>query len=76
MEKITLDSNSMYSVDCIIRESDKYSELAYLKLIKRTGNDDESLVTTELFLTTEQLKSLGLFLTNRATQIKSNQKSR
>lgn len=59
----------------IVRESDKYSQLAYLKFV-RPGTADDAIHSSDVFLTADELSKFGKFLITQAVLIQNMQDAR
>lgn len=75
MATLQINSHSLFDTSVIIRESDKYSQLAYLKFIRSYDSEDKT-PCSDMFLTVTELHDLGKFLIAQATMIQNAQDSR
>ena len=65
----------MFSTSVTIRESDKYSQAAYVKFTRGYTPEDFS-GCNEMFLSIDQLETLGALFTSEAARIRSEQDAR
>jgi len=75
MTTYRIDNKDSYVTEIIVGESDKYTNLAYLKF-SRDNLVEEIRGVNEMFITTEELRSFGEFLVEQADLIKEEQASR
>ena len=65
----------MYTTSVTVRESDKYSQNAYLKFA-RSYNPDDNTGCSEMFLSLTELENLADTLKQVAARIRSQQDAR
>lgn len=75
MSTLKIDIDSTFDLDITVQESDKFSELIYVKF-ERNYRADNVYGCDELFMTASQLDSLGRFLIRQANEIQLSQDSR
>lgn len=75
MTTLKIDTNSTFDLDITLRESDKYSGLAFLQFEKNYG-EGQSHGSSQMFLTPEQLDTIGRFLIDQASKIQAEQEIR
>ena len=75
MSKLVIDSNSMFNIEVTCRESDKYTQNAYVKFVRNYLPENIRGVD-EMFLTPDQLENLGRFFVRQAAEIRGEQKYR
>lgn len=74
MSQLRIDANDMFTIDITVRESDEYSKNVFVKFERNfycSGNECD-----EMFLTVDQLESLGRFLCRQADDIRCTQANR
>ena len=72
MSLLQIRANPNFTIDVVVRESDKYSELVYIKFERNTIDGDIER-TSEAFLTPNQLDQLGRYLIRQAEEIAAMQ---
>jgi hypothetical protein len=70
-----IDNNDSYVTEVSVGESDKYTKLAYLKLV-RDNLAEEIRGVNEMFVTTSELRTFGQFLVDQADAIEIEQRTR
>jgi hypothetical protein len=75
MTTYRIDNNDSYVTEVSVGESDKYTRLAYLKLV-RDNLIEEVRGINEMFVTTAELRSFGEFLVEQADSIEAEQSTR
>ena len=75
MSTLSIRSNTAFTVDVTVRESDKYSLDAFVKF-QRSYIPEGIEACNEMFLTLDQLENLGRFFVRQASEIRSMQDSR
>ena len=75
MTNYRVNSNETFTIDVAVRESDKYTESAYLRFEKH-DIPEEIRGCHEMFLTVDELANLGKFLQEQSQIIKDLQLSR
>ena len=75
MATLKLDIDSTFDVDVTVRESDKYSQLAFVKF-EKNFHPEGIHACNELFLTPTQLDLLGRFFIRQADEMQSIQSLR
>lgn len=72
MTQLKIGTNSGFSLNATVRESDEYSEKAYVKF-ERQYIPEGINGCNEFFLTPDELEDLGNFLAEQAIQIRKAQ---
>lgn len=72
MASLKIDVDSTFYVDVTVRESDKYSKLAFVKF-EKNFSADRIHSCDEMFLNPLQLELLGRFLVRQADEIRTAQ---
>ena len=75
MTSLRIDSNESFSTEVTVRESDKYSQAAYVKF-ERHYIPEEVRGVNEMFMTPNELETLGRFLCRQADEIRRQQNER
>jgi hypothetical protein len=75
MATMSLNVNPAFTLDVMVRESDKYSGAVYMTT-KHYVNKDTVRGVHEMFMTPDQLELFGNFLIRQAKEIQQEQKSR
>lgn len=75
MTTYRIDHNDSYVTEVSVGESDKYTKLAYMKLM-RDNLAEEIRGVNEMFITTAELRSFGEFLVEQAEMIEAEQRTR
>jgi hypothetical protein len=75
MTTYRIDNNDSYVTEVSVGESDKYTQLAYLKFA-RDNLVEEIRGVNEMFVTTQELRSFGQFLVDQADSIEIEQATR
>ena len=75
MTTYRIDNNDSYVTEVSVGESDKYTQLAYLKFA-RDNLVEEIRGVNEMFITTAELRSFGEFLVEQADSIEAEQGTR
>lgn len=75
MAKLRIDNNETYVTEVTVRESDKYSEFAYVKF-DRNMIPEEIRGCNEMFITPNQLELLGKFFVRQAEEIRQEKRLR
>jgi len=75
MEMFRISTGKDFSIEVSVRESDKYTEAAYVKIARLHELADVS-GTIEMFMTPAQLDLLGRFLIRQAEELSTAQKIR
>jgi len=75
MSQLQININPVVTLDVTVRESDKYTNSAYVKF-EHHMSSVEIQGCNEMFLTPEQLDQLGRFLMHQADEIRSAQFNR
>ncbi len=74
MSSYRIDSNETVSTDIEVRESDRYTEMVYLRFTRSTNTSTSRC--DEMCITPEELEALGKHLISRAKDIKTEQTNR
>jgi len=69
MSQLRIDANDMFTIDITVRESDPYTKAVFVKF-ERNYLPESRQGCDEMFLTTDQLESLGRFLCRQADEIR------
>jgi len=69
-----IHTDSTFTLDVTVHESDKYTGAVYLKFEQEYA--DKILGCNEMFMTPLQLDSIGRFLVNQANEIQAEQTAR
>jgi hypothetical protein len=75
MATLRIDSNETFQTEVTVRESDKYTQMVYVKF-DRNYLLEEIRGCDEMFLTPAQLDQLGRFLVRQADAIRIAQRHR
>ena len=75
MAQLRINVNPTVTLDVTVRESDEYTESAYVKF-EHHMSSEEIQGCNEMFLTPEQLDQLARFLMRQADEIRSAQFNR
>lgn len=75
MATLQIEANNSFSIDVSARESDEYTRSVYLKFQLNYGPENVT-GTHEMFMSTDELRTLGHFLVNEAKMIEMDQKFR
>lgn len=72
MAILNLHTNSNFTLDVSVRESDRYSEQVYLKF-EHCISPENIRGVNQMFMTPSQLELLGKFLIRQANEIRTDQ---
>ena len=75
MSQLRIDANEMFTIDITVRESDEYTERAFVRF-ERNYIPESRQGCDEMFLTLDQLEGLGRFLCRQADEIRWAQNNR
>jgi hypothetical protein len=72
MATLRINSDALTPVEVTVRESDPITKSVFVEIIRRTETDGHR-GCNEMFITPEQLESLGRFLIRQADEIRTAQ---
>lgn len=75
MTKLTFGDDTTFDLEISVDESDKYSKLVRVQFDKNHGVG-KIHGCSEIFLTTDQLETLGRFLIRQADDVRASQEAR